>query len=1362
MIKKCLLFLLLLFALGSVNAVDINYSNPTDVNINGTDYHVFALINESGEYTVTANFANNTLSDNDIVLVIKDTENVVLDCNNMFFSTNTTNSPYIIYAYNSSNVTVKNLNANWSYDTIFVKYVNDFTLENSEIISEGYSIELQESYGTKILENTFNTMTYDGSIVFDDTIENSTISGNTINMVSTVAVANGICGDHGIINSTIEDNIISINSTVGTAYGIRAYWDNIVNSTIKNNVIDLYSADNAYGIYSKYSTNNEITGNTINITLTNSDAYGICAYYNITNNIISGNNITANATDEAYGICSYDEDITNVTIEDNVFDLSSDYETYCIYACDYLYNVSISENNVTENGYDGSYFIYTDNNDLIGSTIKNNEITIISNDGDAYCIYPYAIIGSVISGNTITAYGEDCACGIYACGEDLVNSTIESNLFNISSNTSDSECIYTDCNILNTIISGNTFISESNGDYSYGIYAYNNFGNSTILGNNITVDAYNDSYGIYACQWGMANSTILGNNITLNSSDDCAYGIFACESMENSTISGNNITADSYGYSVGFWTKKQLVNSTINDNIIDVNTSNEDSYGIRTSYGIENTVISGNNISSVATIKHAYGISSVNNNVINSTVEYNTIYTVGRLLSTGIYNNMCIENATINGNNVTVKSDYEAQAIEAWINITDSVISGNNITADSINSASCGICAHEEDIINSTILGNTMALNSTGNYAYGIFAENNLTNSVIFENVITADSFFDAYGICVNNGDIVNTTFLGNKITLNSTKYSLGIYGSYGINLTILGNNITADAYEDAYGIYPYRSITNSTISENILRINGSNHACGIFTDRNIVSTMVSGNNITTTSEYGNTFDIGKFVFNSTLCNNTAHYICIYGDNNTISSNTLVGEYYTSMYIYGNNNEIFNNTILNNTSDENEDYFDYSGSKMYVEGDYNTISSNVLHDAWVYSRIEVYGNNTAISSNTVEYFIHLEGNNATISSNVLHNDNYGDAYIEVYGNNATISSNTVDNTIWTGGQYNTISSNTIIDTENYAIDFNGDLDNEIGAYATVFNNTIRASKVGICLNNCFEDYSNITQNTVYADEYPIIIGDNVTGCNIYLNNFIYTGNSSNISGIMPNTTVNNSLVSPFEIEYKYNGNIYSNTLGNYWSDYNGTDSDGNGIGDIYYLFGSDYEEYGYLENDTAPLMGIWNNGEIKYYVAPTTTAPSSSHSSSGGRSYDSDISDEISSKVIKNFVSSAAVIYGNEIDQQFAEELRERIQNANGYKISGNAVIVGGPNANGFAREYNDQFEMPISNDYPGENKGIIQILKVQDNSGKIVQSYTIVYIAGSDRLGTQAALEYFKTLDELPEGPIMVEWTANGPVVVE
>ncbi|MBB6402414.1 ribosomal protein L1/SepF-like predicted cell division protein (DUF552 family) [Methanococcus maripaludis] len=164
----------------------------------------------------------------------------------------------------------------------------------------------------------------------------------------------------------------------------------------------------------------------------------------------------------------------------------------------------------------------------------------------------------------------------------------------------------------------------------------------------------------------------------------------------------------------------------------------------------------------------------------------------------------------------------------------------------------------------------------------------------------------------------------------------------------------------------------------------------------------------------------------------------------------------------------------------------------------------------------------------------------------------------------------------------------------------------------------------------------------------------------------------------------------------------------------------------------------------------------------TTSSSSSSHGGGGGSSYSSDIADDIESKVIKNFVSSATVLFGNGIDEQYAVQLREMVTNANGFTISGNAVIVGGPNANGFAKEYNDQFEIPISNENPGENKGVIQVLKVQDNSGNIVKSYTIVYIAGSDRYGTLAALEYFKTLDELPESPITVEWTANGSVVVE
>ncbi|MBA2857961.1 hypothetical protein HNP93_000662 [Methanococcus maripaludis] len=167
-------------------------------------------------------------------------------------------------------------------------------------------------------------------------------------------------------------------------------------------------------------------------------------------------------------------------------------------------------------------------------------------------------------------------------------------------------------------------------------------------------------------------------------------------------------------------------------------------------------------------------------------------------------------------------------------------------------------------------------------------------------------------------------------------------------------------------------------------------------------------------------------------------------------------------------------------------------------------------------------------------------------------------------------------------------------------------------------------------------------------------------------------------------------------------------------------------------------------------------------VTTTSSSSSSSHSSSGGSSYSSDLADGITSSVIRNAVSNSNIVYGSEIDQGYALNLRATVQNSENYEISRDTIIVGGPLANAFAKEYNNQFEMPISNDYPGENRGVIQVMTVQDNSGTIIRSYTIVYIAGSDRLGTQAALEYFKTLDELPEGPIMIEWTENGPVLVE
>ncbi|MCM1987633.1 NosD domain-containing protein [Methanococcoides seepicolus] len=95
--------------------------------------------------------------------------------------------------------------------------------------------------------------------------------------------------------------------------------------------------------------------------------------------------------------------------------------------------------------------------------------------------------------------------------------------------------------------------------------------------------------------------------------------------------------------------------------------------------------------------------------------------------------------------------------------------------------------------------------------------------------------------------------------------------------------------------------------------------------------------------------------------------------------------------------------------------------------------------------------------------------------------------------------------------------------------------------------------------------------SIFRENDVIGVNQPITNCQFYLNNFMDCVEVRNWG--TPNTTS--------QVTYTYRGATYTGYLGNYYSDYTGTDSNGDGVGEDVFV--------PYIgNNDTFPLMGTWD------------------------------------------------------------------------------------------------------------------------------------------------------------------------------
>ncbi len=676
-----------------------------------------------------------------------------------------------------------------------------------------------------------------------------------------------------------------------------------------------------------------------------------------------------------------------------------------------------------------------------------------------------------------------------------------------------------------------------------------NTNNGTLTKNNCSD---NGTWGIFLYN-NCENNTVSGNTACDNLPLNQDYGIYLLDSCDNNTISGNTVNDNS---AYGIFLFNDCNNNTVSGNTAgNIFTTNQN-FGIYLADSCDNNNISGNDLNNNAEFGIWLNDHSSNNNVSGNTINGN--------LKRGIYLYNSCNNNTISGNSA---NDNGVYGIYIWNGCND-----NNISGNTANDNNVGICL-KDNCHNNNISGNTANNNSANGISLSLYCDNNnitennandnggngislslyCDNNNITENDVN-DNTQD--GIYLFRSD--NNTIKNNTINRNN----LGIWLSESDNNTISQNKLMNNRWcifeDECQGnIIENNDCTAPTVLEPIF-IDGtatgvgahnwtwakSQPWCsgsGTWSDPYVIENLkISGFEELNgiTIENSNV----SFIIQDCEIFYSDSGILLYNVNNSrLIDNNFHNNSGCGIYFsYSNNNTIANNAINNN-----------GDTGILSEGfcNYNTISGNIINDN------DYYG-------------IVFEGcNNNTIANNTINNN--GDMGIYVaYCNNNTISGNIINDNDYIGIYLDYCNNNTIV---NNVINNNGDIGNVGG----------EEYESGIFLDSNNE-YNEITENILYSNTWGIDIREGNNKNSIYENFFLKNGKHASDEGT----------------DNKWN----STTIGNYWDNHTGPDTNNDGIVDMpYNISGSaGSKDYLPIAEDGAPRITIKSpsDGEGFSIVAP--------------------------------------------------------------------------------------------------------------------------------------------------------------------